>query len=334
MQFSLVACLGYFGYPLLGGCLALLAGLSFIWIHFNPAKGETTFSRRESKGFSLTGFVEKIMGSSKILVETAQYLNQNRESMGKGVNDQMGAVQLALASMSEMSTTAETSAELADSSLEHAKSVNERAQNGRAMIEKTVAAMRAIESTNVQLNAIVHLITEVQRKTLVIDDIMLQTKLLSFNAAIEAARAGEAGRGFQVVSDAMRELARMCSSAATEIRALVTTGKDQAGVAVEEINKKITEGRNITNEATENFRMIVDGVENISKNVETIYDSFRLQEVALVKCSESIARIYATSTSNRKISDQAEHRSAVLVTQSSELKEIGTSLDRIESKAA
>ena len=35
----------------------------------------------------------------------------------------------------------------------------------------------------------------------VINDIVFQTKLLSFNASVEAARAGESGKGFAVVAE-------------------------------------------------------------------------------------------------------------------------------------
>ncbi len=46
-------------------------------------------------------------------------------------------------------------------------------------------------------------------KTKVINDIVFQTKRLSFNASVEAARAGEHGKGFAVVAEEVGNLAQM-----------------------------------------------------------------------------------------------------------------------------
>ncbi len=91
------------------------------------------------------------------------------------------------------------------------------AQNGGDIVGQMVSTMAEI---NQSAKKIVDIIS-------VIDGIAFQTNILALNAAVEAARAGEQGRGFAVVASEVRSLAQRSSSAAQEIKSLISASVSQ-----------------------------------------------------------------------------------------------------------
>ena len=106
-----------------------------------------------------------------------------------------------------------------------------------------------------------------------IEDISSQTNLLSLNAAIEAARAGAAGRGFAIVADEVRALARKVSGAAKDIA--VNIDEMLANVKntqreTREINQSMMHTHEGISKTANHFASLVSESENSSGQVANI----------------------------------------------------------------
>lgn len=93
--------------------------------------------------------------------------------------------------------------------------LQKRVEDGKS---NNANVVKLLKSTTALLNDLTGQFLEVVNKTGVINDIVFQTKLLSFNASVEAARAGEHGKGFAVVAEEIGNLASMSGKSAQSIQ--------------------------------------------------------------------------------------------------------------------
>lgn len=200
------------------------------------------------------------------LLESADSMNSLSTELSSCATEQAAAVQETAASIEEIAAMVSRNSDNAGNAKESSHSSQNSVKSGQDALSQMMTAIEEINKNNdaftkfmtqnnIELNEMVQVITTIADKTTVINDIVFQTKLLSFNASVEAARAGEHGKGFAVVAEEIGNLAEMSGTAASDI-------KTQLDQSILKVNKIVTETKSQVE------AIIFEGKEKIKKGIE------------------------------------------------------------------
>ncbi len=192
------------------------------------------------------------------------------------------------ASVEELSASIASIAQNGKSADTLAKATQQEADLGTKAIARSFEAMELINKSSEEINEIVKVISEIAG----------QTNLLAFNAAIEAARAGEHGLGFSVVADEVRKLAERSSQATKDISKLI-----------HESVKRVAQGGEVSKEAAQAFKKIVDGVGKTTQAISEISVATQEQQTAAKYVATAIQQV-ADGTEKSAISSDSIAQSA------------------------
>jgi methyl-accepting chemotaxis protein len=194
----------------------------------------------------------------KLLEGTETVLKSSIEFADLGIlikdstTKQASSLQESVSAIDEIKATVDRNADLSNESVDIANNCVESSQKGKSAVQDMVKAVGEIESTQnktykmlematEEMKEMVNVIRGIEQKTAVINDIVFQTKLLSFNASVEAARAGENGKGFAVVAEEVGKLATMSGTAAKEINELLQESIQKVGNIVDNTQRSAQE---------------------------------------------------------------------------------------------
>ncbi len=304
------------------------------------------FSARLSKNLRefahrLSEIVEKINGTSEKMASFSTALSKNVEVEAIALEKTSSSTEElnSMVKRNEDNTvhSQEISNQSLNTALEGQKAVEAMIESMHTIEKSNTEILNSIEKSNKNISEINNYIKSIGDKTLVINDIVFQTKLLSFNASVEAARAGEHGKGFAVVAEEVGNLAEMSGKASNEISKMLSESIQNVEEIIQssrrEVDQKIMYSKQCLEDGNKTAKVchdvlnrVVENVNKVNTILSEISHASKEQTIGLSEINKAIHDLDTNTHSTTQTAKQTENSSYSLSSDAHVLQEIATKL--------
>lgn len=271
--------------------------------------------------FGIAVFARKILNKLNDNVESLKKASVSFQGISGVITDssvqlsdlttsQSSSIQETASSVNEITAMVSKNNQSAQNSQVKSEENSRSAKRGKQTVEDVIKAMNTLmdssnrmnarfEQTSAELEDVVQIINQIGEKTKVINDIVFQTKLLSFNASVEAARAGEHGKGFAVVAEEVGNLASMSGTSAEEITkildesinkvtSLVEGNKTDMSEMISQNDSNVNKGIQTAKECEKVLNNIIGNINDINNSISEIAHASKEQDAGVKEISLAI----------------------------------------------
>ncbi len=180
-----------------------------------------------------------------------------------------------------------------------------------------------VDQSKVKFEELSAVLTELSRITRIVNDLVFQSRLLSFNASIEAARAGEHGKGFSVVAEEVGTLAQSSGAAAREIDKILGESQILFQAVSQELSAKmldahsaianhINSARGDVLKSTETFDELIARSHEIKLNTDAAISAIGEIDYGLKQIVDSVNAINVTNQDIASSADDTKKSASVI----------------------
>jgi methyl-accepting chemotaxis protein len=293
---------------------------------------------------SISSLVEGVTEINNKSLETSDISTR----ISTASTQQASSLQETVASIDEISAMVSRNADSASSAASSTDTTTKSAQKGKEKVGDMLDSINAIshgndeiisqmQKSNAEISDIVGVIQEISQKTQVINDIVFQTKLLSFNASVEAARAGDHGKGFSVVAEEVGNLASMSGNAANEISEMLSRSvKRVTGIVnnttvlmdtlIHESKDKVESGTKTANDCAHALDDILNNVSSMSQMVREISNASQEQSTGIREINMAMSDLDQVTKANSLVAHTSSMTAKDLKSEADKLKDVASQL--------
>jgi methyl-accepting chemotaxis protein len=272
------------------------------------AEGDFTF---EAKGViaqpltranaALVRVMSQVQAVAEQIAEASTQVSDASQGLSQGATESAASIEQISASMTEMASQTEHTAQNASQANQLSAGTKEAATRGSRLMGDMVHAMEEIDRSS----------QDISRINKVIDDIAFQTNLLALNAAVEAARAGQHGKGFAVVAEEVRNLAARSARAAKETAELI-----------ESAAAKTRNGSEIAGQTSAALEEILASAIKVTDLIGEIAAASKEQSEGLGQVNQGLGQIDQVTQQNTASAEESAAAAEELASQADRLRQM------------